>query len=73
MKNGTPKTLNEAIQNALHQTARPSDLTFEERAIVIEVNVKDFLAQKFGLHTISTNENIAESINQLWAQVTRKE
>lgn len=55
---GTPKSLNQAIINALRQrNRRADDITVE----VIREHVKDFIAQKFGAAMMSAETDQASN------------
>ena len=65
MTNGTPKTLEDAIQNGIEK-ARMQDVNSPKiQAQIVRSHVRDFLSQKFGL----VNEETAK----LWKEITGEE
>lgn len=57
----TPKTLNEAIENGVNESSSKLDLTE-----VIEMHVRDFLAQKFGSMMLSDEpDNLRSLFNSI--------
>lgn len=62
---GTPKTLREAIQNALDDPNAVDEEKAQIRPEVIEQHVRDYLAQKFSVAFISD-----QSPQELWEAIT---
>lgn len=67
MTNGTPKTLEEAVRNALEE-AQLSNI--EDPTPLIVDHVKDFLSQKFTVAMCVAKEEEIENVSNLWDQIT---
>lgn len=70
-KNGTPKSLEEAISNAINHDPRP--LTLETK---LYQHVRDFISQKFGIAYLSQEcvwPNTEDLLKTLFESLTRRE
>lgn len=67
MTNGTPKTLEGAVRNAL-EVARSSGIADPTHLIVD--HVRDFLSQKFTVLMCQAGEEELKRVNTLWDQIT---
>lgn len=65
---GTPKTLLGAIENGTSDCPYPSPHSLPR---IMEMHVRDFLAQKFGVAICMTTDE--KSIADLWKAITGKE
>jgi len=65
---GTPKTLEQAIKNGLNEVATRIEFgATPDSSAVIEMHVRDFLAQKFTPDVLDNPKVVA-----LWTRVTGK-
>ena len=65
---GTPKTLQEAIQNGL-----AASIGKPNRAQVIEKHVQDFLAQRFGAMMLRTQKSTTSVLKGLFEEIRGSE
>lgn len=60
---GTPRTLAEAIHNGFSPTHQVAHL---------ELHIRDYLAQKFGIYTMSQDEKVVEAVTALWESIFKE-
>lgn len=68
---GTPKTLQQAIQNGLHEANEVNEYCVEYYLTIdqiVELHVRDFLAQKFAINFLTDDD----AIRDLWNRITEK-
>lgn len=65
-KHGTPKTLEQAIKNALHEMSESETSLGQTPAQLIRMHVKDFLAHKFGAVMLQSDERLEHSLRNLF-------
>lgn len=68
---GTPKTLGEAIENAI-SNAKESGIRPELSAPVIEAHVRDFMAQKFCAAMVALPEETGVDLKVLFDVLVQK-
>lgn len=59
---GTPKSIEEAIQNAIHEITQKKNFNQRDEIRIIKRHVKDFLSQKF--QVIDTDQML-----MLWQKI----
>lgn len=69
-KRGTPKTLDQAIINALDEAETSNNPEIVE---ALRNHVRDFMSQKFGILTLQTDEQTSAMLRGLFNNLTRKE
>lgn len=69
MKQGTPKTMKEAIENGVRDCESREAHDPELKAHIIETHVRDFLAQKFAATMLSDD---CQTVSSLWQHITKK-